>query len=349
MAEGDNKYVPVVTPQQKQGQIPDLQALNEVIRQAFMNMHKMEGRSGEVTVRDDLRVMGKFTLEAKAEEPALSESDEAVIYLDEDGGAWISIDTGEWRPLIGSVDVTGIGVVDELTFRDDYFIVEGDSTAALVRPILYPIDYPQYTEEFVVGDGWSTDFTGTAGAGSVPIQDRRVGIRSIQTGATVSSTAALFVGATPTSGVVTLENITGWWLGAGAVEDTDIKFMVGMGSDLSDPDFGDEALFFVYDSSVDANWHVVGRTGGVSDDFDTGVPFVADTGIDFYIDVGYSDEADIIFWTDGDPIGSTSNIPVPTTPMNFGIRVENLAGANKSAWVDYSQFGSNVARSGPPL
>lgn len=112
MADNDNRSVLQVTAD-KDGK-PSLQSLNEVLRQIQMNSHKVEGRLGEVTLRDDTRVMGKVSMEEQAAQ--LGESGTGVIYFDreegvlkasEDGRAMVDLIAGD--ALLQRLTATTIG------------------------------------------------------------------------------------------------------------------------------------------------------------------------------------------------------------------------------------------------
>lgn len=100
MAENDNRSILQVTPDAKGA--PSLQSLNEILRQLQMNSHKLEGRLGEATVRDDLEVMGTLSLPSRTATPALSADGEGKIYFDKDELIFkASEDGGSYVDLIG--------------------------------------------------------------------------------------------------------------------------------------------------------------------------------------------------------------------------------------------------------
>lgn len=100
MAENDNRSVLQVTPDAKGA--PSLQSLNEILRQLQMNSHKLEGRLGETTLRDDLKVMGALTIPQRGETPEVSPDGEGRIYFDQDELIFkASEDGGSYVDLIG--------------------------------------------------------------------------------------------------------------------------------------------------------------------------------------------------------------------------------------------------------
>lgn len=77
MADNDDRKIPLITSGTDS---ISLQSLNETIRQLYMNVYKLEGRLGEATVRDDLRVLGKQTW--VGQDAQVGESGSGVIYYD---------------------------------------------------------------------------------------------------------------------------------------------------------------------------------------------------------------------------------------------------------------------------
>lgn len=56
--EKDDRYIPVVAGTNN---VPNLQALNEVIKQIWQAIHALEGRVGEVTILSDVVIDGTIT------------------------------------------------------------------------------------------------------------------------------------------------------------------------------------------------------------------------------------------------------------------------------------------------
>lgn len=104
MASGDERWIPQVKGDEGK---PSLSSLNETLRLIFQALHTLEGRVGEIALRDSVRVAGDVTLaerlqfEAPEEEPDVAEEDEMALYFD--GTELLkSVDTGDWEPLITS-------------------------------------------------------------------------------------------------------------------------------------------------------------------------------------------------------------------------------------------------------
>lgn len=128
MAENDNRSVLQVTAD-ADGK-PSLQSLNEILRQIQMNSHKIEGRLGEATVRDDLEVMGALTVPVRTLPPTISEIGEGKIYFDnserqfkasENGGPYVDLIGG--APALIDLSIynvmdygaAGNGIADDTT------------------------------------------------------------------------------------------------------------------------------------------------------------------------------------------------------------------------------------------
>lgn len=107
MAQGDARRIPTITAD-SEGK-PDLNSVQEAVRQLAENIYKIEGRVGEVTLRDDLRVMGGFTLPARVSgtnseftTPSTSATHEGRIYFDGSLNKFrVSESTGAYTNLVG--------------------------------------------------------------------------------------------------------------------------------------------------------------------------------------------------------------------------------------------------------
>lgn len=96
MADNDDRKVTLAVADDKG--VPTLQSLNEILRQLQMDIYKLEGRLGEATVRDDLKVMGRQTWSGQSTQAGVA--DAGVIYFDkglnvfrasEDGGSMVNL------------------------------------------------------------------------------------------------------------------------------------------------------------------------------------------------------------------------------------------------------------------
>lgn len=115
MADNDDRSVLQVTGD-SEGK-PSLQSLNEVLRQIQMNSHKQEGRLGESTIRDDLRVMGKETWEMATTQTG--EAGSGVVYFDqtlgkfrvsENGAVMVNLITNPKAIVVTIGDITGSAI-----------------------------------------------------------------------------------------------------------------------------------------------------------------------------------------------------------------------------------------------
>lgn len=113
MARNDERRIPTITSD-KDGR-PDLNSVQEAIRQLAENIYKIEGRVGESTLRDDLRVMGGVTLPARAlgnefSVPSVSPTKEGRIYFDGSQGKFkVSESARAYVDLLGSSLFTRTG------------------------------------------------------------------------------------------------------------------------------------------------------------------------------------------------------------------------------------------------
>jgi hypothetical protein len=112
-----------------------------------MNSHKLEGRLGEATIRDDLRVMGKQTLEAQGTQ--YGETSSGVIYFDrneaklkasEDGGemvdliststpTYLSMKVLYVDPIVHTTSGTSEEIVTSFTLPGGTLAADGDFIA----------------------------------------------------------------------------------------------------------------------------------------------------------------------------------------------------------------------------
>lgn len=86
MAVNDPKRIPAIRPD-PEGKLT-IPPINEAFREAFTAIRTLEGRNGEVTIRDDVRVDGAHSLEGRVDAdgnnnpPEVSDSTNATIYFD---------------------------------------------------------------------------------------------------------------------------------------------------------------------------------------------------------------------------------------------------------------------------
>src|SRR5260221_6009821 len=112
MAAGDDRSILQVVADDKGA--TKLLYLNEVLRQVQESVNALEGRLGEITLRDSLRLMGKETWVGQATQTG--ESGSGVIYYDtllaklrasENGGAMVNLIPNGIRVRFSSP--TGVG------------------------------------------------------------------------------------------------------------------------------------------------------------------------------------------------------------------------------------------------
>lgn len=132
--EGDDRWIPEVKGEDGK---PSLQSINEVVRQIFTNLQTLEGRLGEVSIRDSLRSLGDLTTERRLEvlsldeEPDVSDEGEVALYYDEtDGEFKVSEDGGAWETFLPaattspteswSIICTGTNVANSITTALSY-------------------------------------------------------------------------------------------------------------------------------------------------------------------------------------------------------------------------------------
>lgn len=108
MADNDERWIPEV-----KGEDPQtlLTSINDTIRLIFQALHILEGRVGEIPLRDSLRSPGDVTAENRLQllgleaEPDVSADGELALYYDTDGGeVMVSVDEGAWTPLVPPVE-----------------------------------------------------------------------------------------------------------------------------------------------------------------------------------------------------------------------------------------------------
>lgn len=144
MANNDDRWIPSL-----KGDPPT----NEIIKNIYQYLHLLEGRVGEVALRDSLKTDGKITLVGQETEPEVAEEDGFALYFSpedglfssEDGNAWETFPSGgnleSCRVYRDSIQIIPDSTPTAVMFNVERFDVDGMHTA-LTAPLSTRITIP---------------------------------------------------------------------------------------------------------------------------------------------------------------------------------------------------------------
>lgn len=254
MARDDDRFIYNVVeanPEVKGVKVPSLESVREAIRRLQMDIYKIEGRLGESTIRDDIRILGAWSMEGRTETPPISEINEATIYLPNDGetGLQVSQHGSPYEDLIKSTAASP---------TDTSFFAGVDQDGG-------------WAWDFHSVDYWSnaTSAGGSGTAFETNAEDGHVGIVTLSTGTTINTVMSTWIPVANSVALILWKNFDG----AGFVFKTpstiaNVRFEAGASSNAGagwpTPTFqaGSDMLYFHFDSSVDNALRFKVRAGG---------------------------------------------------------------------------------------
>lgn len=232
----------------------------------------------------------------------------------------------------GPTGASGGATVSVFAFADDFDLIGTTD----------PVAIPTAGANMPTGAGnWCMRAVTTSGLANLQngVTAEHPGTVDIQTSATLNSIVLLQRGMANTA--------TGTFINADKLEQctsiarlnllTTIRVQLGLSSTPSSVT-PSNAILFVFDSSVGANWLCVTRVGGVQTQSDSGVPVVA---TQYYrLEIKQAVVGTITFHIDGVQVASiNTNVP-GSTPINCGLTVQTLVAAGRTCTLDFFSFTS---------
>lgn len=255
-----------------------------------------------------------------------------------------SVTTAVVGTFPGWINLNGYGVRKQVSM----YSVDFQPIVVSATQIEYVIqNVPErfkYQTDFIQND-WTGVYTGTAAALEITPSTGLIGIQGAQTGATINSVVTLHPRASATTLVATFGDANSFRAGVGSNGTATRSLTVGCGTDISSATFGTDSVYFLYNSSVSANWVCRSRAGGVETSTTTSVAFTANGEFQLFYEI---DVDEVTFYINVAGVAEevavhSTNVPAITVAMTPGLRFENLAAANYTCWIDYCLLTNNTS------
>lgn len=257
-------------------------------------------------------------------------------------GMGIPLGTSAQRPAIPTEGI--------IRYNTDFDVLEGYTSpysttpsTALMHRTMMQRKRRVWVDEFITGTtsrattsnhgdlGWSLSATGTAVVALTTATTDHLGVITIQTGTTNGNSTRLHLGGVQTTLVMMANQIECFSYLVSIPNITTMTVLLGLGTDISNVNFGTDGVFFSYVAGTNSHWVFTTRAGSTSNAITSTVSVAAAT---WYLLEAFYDGTSWQAYVNGTLI-ATSTTNIPTVAVNQGVGITTNAGSARSIQIDY--------------